>query len=143
MIARSCRIAPALLALILVSATADAEIHKCRQGERMVYQELPCPAGSLSLAPPEVPPPPSAYEVEAARVRARNDIAEAEALRKREAIAAKAQGKRRAEASKQVTDCDRLLDRITQAEAKGKPVRGRKSTLKSDQRKYRRICGPL
>jgi len=143
MIFLACRIAPALLALTLASTTAHAEIHKCRQGDRVIYQEAPCPAGSLSLAPPEAPPSPSAFAVEQARVRAKNDIAEAETLRKREEKTAKAQEKSRAEAHKQETDCARLLDKIEKAAAKAEPGKSKKSTLKSDQRKYRKACGPL
>lgn len=143
MIVRASRIAPALLALALASAAAHAEIHKCRQGERVIYQEQPCPGGSQPLAPPEAPPTPSAFSVEEARVRARKDLAEAEALRKREEKAAKAQEKRRAEVQKQETVCDRLLDRIEKAETMENLSRSKKNTLKSDQHKYRKTCGPL
>jgi hypothetical protein len=129
--------------LLLASVPVHAEIHKCRQGERVVYQETPCPVGSQSLTPPAAPPTPSAFAVEEARARAKNDIAAADALRKREEKAAKALEKKRAEVRKQETDCARLLDRIETAEAKTKLSRHQKSTLKSDQSKYRRACGPL
>ena len=141
MIVNAFRIAPALLALSLASTAAHGEIHKCRQGDRVIYQENPCPSGSLSLAAPAVQPQPSAFEVEEARVRAKNDLAAAEALRKREEKAAKAEEKSRAQAGKREADCARLLDRIEKAEAKAKP--GKSNALKSDQRKYQKACGPL
>ena len=141
MIVNAFRIAPALLALSLACTTAHAEIHKCRQGERVIYQENPCPSGSQSLAAPAVQPQPSAFAVEEARVRAKNDLDAAEALRKREEKAAKAEEKSRAETEKREADCARLLDRIERAEAKAKP--GKSNPLKSDQRKYQKACGPL
>ena len=141
MIVNAFRIAPALLALSLASTAAQAEIHKCRQGDRVIYQENPCPSGSLPLAAPAVQPQPSAFEVEEARIRAKNDLDAAEALRKREEKTTKAQERSRAQAGKQEADCARLLDKIEQAEAKAKP--GKKTTLKSDQRKYQKACGPL
>jgi hypothetical protein len=137
------RIVPALFALALASAPVHAEIHKCRQGERVVYQELACPAGSQSLAPPEALPPPSAYEVEQARTRAKTDIAEAAALRKRDEITIRAQEKKRAAARKQETDCSRLQDKIGKAETKAELSKNQKNSLKSDQRKFRKDCGPL
>ncbi|MDP2833401.1 MAG: hypothetical protein Q8Q28_08965 [Pseudomonadota bacterium] len=139
----TCRIAATLLALALASGSAHAEIHKCSQGERIVYQSSPCPPGSQSLTLPEALPPPSAYTVEEARSRAKNDIAEAEALRKRDEKSAATREKARAAASKQETDCTRLLDKINQAEAKAEPSKQQKKTLKSDQRKYRKECGAL
>ena len=135
------RIAPVLVALSLASSAAHAEIHKCRQGDRVIYQENPCPGGSQSLAAPAVQPPPSAFAVEEARVRAKNDLDAAEALRKREEKAAKAEERSRAQAGKQEADCARLLDKIEKAEAKAKP--GKSNALKSDQRKYQKTCGPL
>lgn len=132
-----------LIALLLASAPAHAEIHKCLQGERVIYQSLPCPVGSWSLPPPEAPPAPSAYAVEEARGRAKNDIAAARALRKREEEAAATREKARAAADKQESDCTRLLDKINQAEARAEPGKQRKKPLKSDQRKYRKECGAL
>jgi hypothetical protein len=143
MIVTANRIAPALLALSLASTAAHAEIHKCRQGERVIYQETPCPTGSLSLTPPEALPRPSAFDVEEARVRAKNDLGAAEALRKREEKAAKAQAKNRADARTRESDCARLLDKIEKAEAKAELGKSKKTTLKSDQRKYQKVCGPL
>ena len=137
------RIAPVLLVLSLASSAAHGEIHKCRQGERVIYQENPCPSGSQSLAAPAVQPQPSAFEVEEARVRAKNDLAAAEALRKREEKAAKAEEKSRAETEKREADCGRLLDKIEKAEAKAELGKSNKTTLKSDQRKYQKACGPL
>ncbi|MBU1665966.1 MAG: DUF4124 domain-containing protein [Gammaproteobacteria bacterium] len=130
-------------ALLLASAPAHAEIYKCRQGERVIYQSPPCPAGSQPLVLPEALPAPSAYAVEEARSRAKNDIAEADAIWKREDEAAKARKKARAAASKQETNCARLLDKINQAEAKVEPSKQQKKTLKSDQRNYRKECGAL
>ncbi len=132
-----------LIALLLASTPVHAEIHKCRQGERVIYQSSPCPVGSLSLTPPEAPPSPSAYAVEEARKRAKNDIAEAEALWKQEEKAAATREKARAAASKQEADCARLLEKIEAAQAKAESNKNRKRTLKSDQRKYRKECGAL
>jgi len=132
-----------LFALLLASAPVHAEIHKCRQGERIVYQSQPCPPGSQSLTPPAALPAPSAYAVEEARTRAKNDITEADALWKREEKAAEVREKARATAHKQVTDCARLLDKINQAEAKVEPSKQQKKILKSDQRNYRKECGAL
>ncbi|MDD5389981.1 MAG: hypothetical protein PHD37_11580 [Gallionellaceae bacterium] len=137
------RIAATLLTLALASGLAQAEIYKCRQGERIAYQSQPCPAGSQPLTAPEPLPAPSAYAVEEARGRAKNDIAEAEALRKREEKSAATREKARAAAGKQESDCAHLLDKINQAEAKTDLSKTRKKTLKSDQRKYRKECGPL
>lgn len=72
------------LMLALASTAPRAEIHKCRQGARLIYQEAPCPAGSQALPPPPSAPRPSAYAAEEARQRASNDIAAAEALRQRD-----------------------------------------------------------
>lgn len=130
-------------ALLLASAPVHAEIHKCRQGERVVYQEAPCPSGSQSLTPPAAVSQPSAFEVEAARARARKDIAAAEALRKREELEAKALERKRAAAHKQDVDCTRLLERIEAAQAKEKLSKSQKSTLRSNEHKYRKVCGPL
>lgn len=133
----------AALVLLLASGFAHAEIYKCRQGERTVYQSQPCPAGSQRLTPPELPDSPSAYAVEEARGRAKDDIAKAEALWKREDEAAKAREKARATARKQETDCARLLDKIEKAQARTKPSKSQKSALKSDQKEYRKECGAL
>jgi hypothetical protein len=133
----------AVLALTLASSAAHAEIHKCRQGDRVIYQEHPCPSGSLSLPPPEALPPPSAFAVEEARARAKNDLAAAETLRKREEKAARAREKSRSEARIRETDCTRLLDKIEKTEAKAAVSKRQKNILKSDQRKYRKECGPL
>ncbi|MDP2432840.1 MAG: hypothetical protein Q8O33_12515 [Pseudomonadota bacterium] len=130
-------------ALLLASAPVHAEIHKCRQGERVIYQSSPCPVGSVSLTPPEAPPSPSAYAVEEARSRAKDDIAEAEALRKREEKSAATREKARATSRKLASDCARLLDKINQAEAKTEASKQQKKTLKSDQGKYRKECGGL
>jgi len=130
-------------ALLLVSAPVHAEIHKCRQGERVIYQSHPCPAGSQPLALPEALPAPSAYSVEEARSRAKNDIAEADALRKREGKSAATREKTRDAANKQEADCARLLEKMEKVQAKTESSKSRKSTLKSDQRKYRKECGAL
>ena len=130
-------------AFALAIAPAHAEIHKCHQGERVIYQEAPCPEASQSLTPPSPPAPLNAHEVEAARTRAGRDIAAAEALRKREDIAARALEKKRAAARKQELECERLLDKIEAAREREKPSRNQKVTLASERRKYRRECGPL
>ena len=127
----------------LASAPAHAEIHKCHQGERVIYQEAPCPEASVSLAPPLPPPPLNAHEVKAAHTRAGRDIAAAEALRRREEIAARVLEKKRAAAQKQELACERLLDRIEVTREREKLSKTQKITLGSERRKYRRECGPL
>ena len=129
--------------LALASAPAHAEIHKCHQGERVIYQEAPCPEASVSLAPPLPPPPLNAHEVKAAHTRAGRDIAAAEALRRREEIAARVLEKKRAAAQKQELGCARLLDRIEATREREKLNKTQKITLGSERRKYRRECGPL
>lgn len=140
MIVRAIHLAPVLLALILVSEPVHSEIHKCRQGERVIYQEFPCPAGSLNLVPPDSPSLPSAYAVEEARNRAKNDVAAALALRKREDQAALAQEQIRATASKREADCTRLLGRIENTKTKSELSKHQKKTLRTDQLKYRKEC---
>ncbi len=133
-----------LLALALPWAPAWADIHKCRQGERVVYQETPCPAGSLALTPPEVLPPPSAFETEAARLRARDDRAAVEVLyqeeEKRAAQAARLAEQARAEAARQAAECDKLQDRIDKALDRKKPTQAMKEKLHKDQNRYRQEC---
>lgn len=132
-----------LFAQILVTAPAQAEIHKCRQGERVTYQSNPCPTGSLALPPPARPAVPSAFAVEEARIRAKQDIGAADALRKRDAKAASAKTKQRAEARKQEHVCTRLFDRIKNKEAQAELTLKQKKALKREQRQYHRQCGSL
>jgi hypothetical protein len=140
---RANSIVPTLFVLAMASAPTQAEIFKCRQGERVIYQSSPCPADSQSGAIIEVPPQPSAYEVEQARQRAKGDINEATALRKRDEKADQVLDRKRAAAHKQEVDCARLLDKIEKAEAKPKLSKAQKGDLKSEQRNYRKECGPL
>lgn len=137
------RIVPMLFSLALASAPTQAKIYKCRQGERVIYQEVPCPAGSQPVAALDEAPQPSAYEAAQARARAKGEIGEAAAIRKRDEKAAAALEKKRVAARKQETDCTRLLDRVTKAEDKEALTKAQKSALKSEQRKYRKDCGPL
>lgn len=134
----------ALALLTLANAPAGAEIHKCRQGTRLIYQEAPCPADSLSLPQPPIAPPPSAYAAEEARIRARDDIAAAEALKQRERKEAEERDRRAdAEARKRERDCDRLRDRIERAEANTKPGKRPKTSLENDRRAFEEVCGAL
>lgn len=134
----------ALALLALASAPVGAEIHKCRQGARLIYQEAPCPADSLTLPPPPIPPQPSAYAAEEARIRARDDIAAAAALKQRERKEAETREIRAdAEARKRASDCGRLRDRIERAEARIKPGKDRKTSLKMDRRTFQEACGSL
>ncbi len=119
-----------------------ADIHKCNQGGRLIYQAAPCPAGSRTLPPPELPPRPSAYAEEEARQRASRDIAAAEAIRQRERKEAGTKAREAiALARKQARACDRLRDRIDRAEADAKPGRRETATLRKDRRAYREACG--
>jgi hypothetical protein len=127
------------LFLALASGPAHADIHKCLEGDRVIYQSQPCPANSAKLPMREMAPVPSAYEVEEARLRAKGDIAAADSLRKQEEKRTLAREKTRATARKMDTDCTRLLDKIQKAEA-GK---GKKKALKDEIRKYRKDCGEL
>ncbi len=130
--------------LALPCAPARADIHKCRQGERVVYQETPCPAGSLALSPPELLPPPSAFETEAARLRARDDKATVEVLRQeeqqQEVEAARRAEQAQTEARKRLAECDKLQDRINDAQEKKKPSQAVKERLYRDQHRYRQEC---
>jgi hypothetical protein len=133
-----------LALLALANAPAGAEIHKCRQGARLIYQEAPCPADSQALPPPPIAPQPSAYAAEEARIRARDDIAAAAALKQRERKEAETRDKQaEAEARKQASDCDRMRDRIERAAAKVKPGKQPKTALKKDRRAYQETCGAL
>lgn len=142
MTARGHRITLFVLCLVAVPAHAHAEIHKCRLGERVIYQSSPCPVGSTSLTPPKAPPSPSAFAVEEARQRAKSDIAEAEAIWKQEEKAAAARAKARATLHKQEAACARLRDQINKAQAVSEPSRSQKKTLKREQRKHHKLCGP-
>lgn len=130
--------------LALASTPVGAEIHKCRQGARLIYQEAPCPADSLSLPPPPIAPQPSAYAAEEARIRARDDIAAAAALKQRERKEAETRDRQaEAEARQWANDCDRLRDRIERAQAKTKPGKHPKTSLKKDRRAFQETCGAL
>ncbi len=130
--------------LALASAAASADIHKCNQGGRLIYQQAPCPPGSQALPPPTLPPRPSAYAEEEARQRASHDIAAAEALRQRERKAAEESARQAAAAArKQARECDRLRDRIERADARAKPGKRGKTTLTKERRVYREECSTL
>lgn len=138
------QVAFSLMALALSYSSAWAEIYKCRQGDRVVYQERPCPAGSLALTPPEVLPPPSAFETEAARLRARDDRASVETLykeeEKREAEATRLAELARVEARKLAAECAKLQDRIHEVQERKKPSQAMKERLYKDQHRYRQEC---
>lgn len=135
----------ALFTLCLAGMPAHAEIHKCRQGGRVIYQSLPCPAGSVSLKSLEIPPQPSAFATEEARVRARNDITAAEALRARERKDAEARDRQAAAETKSlVKECGRLRRAIEREEArtKAKPGKQPKASEKKTRREYLERCEP-
>ena len=133
------RLALFCIAGLLASPAAQAAVYKCRQGERVIYQELPCPATTQAMPTPEALPEPSAFEVERARQRAKTDIAAADALRQRDAKLAKAQARTQAAAGRHEAGCDRLLEKIEKAEEKS----AKNATLNGNKRKYRKECGPL
>lgn len=136
----------ALLTLCLAGMPAHAEIHKCRQGERVIYQSQPCPAGSVSLKSPELPPQPSAFAAEEARARARHDITAAEALRARERKEAEARDRQAAaEAKKLEEECERLRGALEREETrtKVKPGKQPKTSEKQSRREYLERCEPL
>lgn len=112
----------------LFPALAQGGIHKCRQGERVIYQEQPCAATSQTLGELTPAAPPAAFEADAARLRAASEASEVRAIRKQEQQAA-------ARADKHEKDCDRLLEKIEKAQEK----KGKASP--SDTRKYRKECG--
>ena len=140
----SAQIAFFLIVLALPYSSAWAEIYKCRQGDRVVYQERPCPAGSLALTPPEVLPPPSAFETEAARLRARDDRASVETLykeeEKQEAEAARRAELARVEVRKLAAECEKLQDRIHETQERRKPSQAMRERLYKDQHRYRQEC---
>ncbi len=134
---------PVVACLAFTSPPGQAEVFKCRQGDRVIYQEMPCPAGSKAEATLAEQPRPSAYDAAQARERAKGEIKEAAALRKRDEKAAEAQQRRLATTRKLDIDCTRLLDKITKAEDKATLNKNQKNALKIEQRKYRKECGPL
>lgn len=132
--------------LVLASAAPRAEIHKCRQGERLIYQEAPCPAGSLALPPPLPVPRPSAYAVEEARQRASDDIAAAEALRLRELKDAEARqrlaaAEAREAARQRERACAAARDRGERAQSKEKTEKRGQVSRKKDRRDEPPDCG--
>lgn len=141
---RACPGVFALLVLALTSPPLRADIHKCSLGDRLIYQEAPCPTGSRALPPPAPPPRPSAYAEEEARLRASQDIAAAEALRQRERKEAEAKAREAiALERKQARECERLRERIESAETRAKPGQRGKATLNKARRTYREECGAL
>jgi hypothetical protein len=134
-----------LAALALAAGGAGAGPYKCRLGGRILYQEAPCPPGSVGLPLDGAVAAPDAASASAARARAQADIAAAEAIRRREAREEAEREVRRAEAEKHARACARLLAVILEEEAeapaadKKKPV----SKASSERRKYLRECGPL
>lgn len=144
---------PALIGLpLLMLCTAlpadAAEVFKCRQGERFVYQSLPCPpdAQTLKIVPPAAAPDPAS--VAQARAQAKADIAAAAALRQREAAEEARRRAQAAAAERRAIACLRRLEIIRMLEApapgEGQMARKKGQRLALQERKaYIRDCGPL
>lgn len=125
-----------------------AEVYKCRQGERIVYQAIPCPpaAQAIEIVPP--PPEPDPASVAQARAQAKADIAAAASLRRREAREAAQRRAREAAAERQALACARRLEVIRMLEAPSPSEtqtskrQGRRLALQ-ERKAYIRDCGPL
>ena len=138
----------AILLFAAVQAIDAAEVYKCRQGERTVYQTDPCPseAQTQSRLPPAPEPDPAS--VAQARAQAETDIAAAAALRRREAREAAQRRAREAVAERQALACARRLEVIRMLEA---PTPGETQTTRKqgqrlalqERKAYIRNCGPL
>ncbi|MGQ9685115.1 MAG: hypothetical protein ACUVT2_02245 [Thiobacillaceae bacterium] len=135
------------LALMLIGLTwpsmADT-VHKCRLGERVVYQSSPCPAGAetLPVAPPATAP--EADDMAKAKAQGKADIAAAERLRQRDAKEEAARRAREAEAEKLALVCARQLEviRMLESASADAPRKDRRRAL-SERKDYIRKCGPL
>lgn len=138
-------LAVALVSLAYPSLAGD--VHKCRQGERILYQSSPCPPGyeRLPLAPPATAP--DRASVAQARTRAKADIAAAESLRQREAREASERRAREAEADKHALACARQLEVIRMLESPPAEAasdrKNRQQRAISERKAYIRQCGPL
>lgn len=138
------------LAVSLVSLACPSlagDVHKCRQGERILYQSSPCPPGyeRLPIDPPATAP--DAAAVAQAQTRAKADIAAAERLRRREAREASERRAREAEAEKHALACARQLEviRMLESPSPKDPSARRKGQQQAtaERKAYIRQCGPL
>lgn len=135
---------PVLALLVMAPVSARAEVHKCLLNGQVAYQALPCPPGSRTLPMTAAPLPPSAYTMEEARVRAMQDISEAEALQQRERQEAEARNRQATAAAREwENECKRLRKRIERAESIMEPGKHPSAALKQDRREYEDTCGPL
>lgn len=90
-------VAAVLIAGLIMAAPALAgQMFKCVAGDRVVYQDLPCPGGR-SIVPP---PPPNPAEQRAALDRAERDKAEARQTELREDAERRLAAKRLEDAAK-------------------------------------------
>lgn len=137
-----------ILLFAAVPALDAAEVYKCRQGERTIYQADPCPPEAQAqtrLPPPPVPDPASVAQ---ARAQAEKEIAAAAALRRREAHEAAQHRAREAATERQALACARRLEVIRMLEA---PTPGETQTTRKqgqrlalqERKAYIRNCGPL
>ncbi len=141
-----------LLLAILLFATVPsldaAEVYKCRQGERIVYQADPCPpeAQSQSRLPPAPEPDPAAFAQ--ARAEAKADLAAAAALRRQEAQEEAQRRAHAAAAERQAIACARrlevirMLEAATPGETQTAKRQGQRLALQ-ERKAYIRACGPL
>lgn len=123
------------------------EVHKCRLGDRILYQSSPCPPGHEALPVAQSATKPDSAAMAQAQARAKADLAAAESLRQREARQEAEQRKRETEAERQALACARQLEVIRMLES---PSSDAPSARKKDQRRatterkaYIRQCGPL
>lgn len=139
---------------LLVCAPAQAEMFKCRVGERTLYQSAPCPAGSVA-APMSAPAPePDAWSVNEAQRRARAEQDQLKALDQKTAVQDKVERQAAAELAqetrKRAKECDALREDIQQTEDKAAKAARKKGTrvtegkqLVKDKAKYETECGAL
>lgn len=142
------KIALPLLTLAAVSPAAAAEVYKCLQGGRILYQAEPCPPGSQAQARLPPAPEPDPASIAQARAEAKADLAAAAALRRREAQEEAQRRAHAAAAERQALACARRLEVIRMLEA---PTTGETQTAKKqghrlalqERKAYIRECGPL
>jgi hypothetical protein len=153
---------PLLFALtcLLCASLARAETYKCRTGDRVVYQEAPCPAGAAILPMTEAGPDPDVWQVHEAQRRAKSDKDQLRSLEleaKQRALAeqrAATHAKPDKHARKHEKNCIQLLKQIRKAEPKtgsgdetlyppNSKAAKEAERLARDQARYRGECGPL
>ncbi|MBI5331767.1 MAG: hypothetical protein HZB71_14290 [Betaproteobacteria bacterium] len=139
---------------LLVCTSAQAEMFKCRVGDRTLYQSSPCPAGSVATPMAAPAPEPDVWSVNEAQRRARAEQDQLKALDQKTAAQDKVERQAAAEQAqetrKRAKECDALRKDIQQAEDKAAKAARKKGTrvvegkqLGKDKEKYASECGAL